>query len=862
MNTPNKAFAKNSIFALENTSELAQPNVPFAVGVPLSKGQFWVDESLTLVADTQLSSSSVAIQPQQLWPDGSIKWCFINGIEQLAAKQRIEYRLEKVSEVAVDTIESCVEQSSGCLIINCANGPVSISTHAFLNISSPSIAKSTLECLFESSELVLEASDVNTHFSIVKNDHENVFVNIVQNGTIRCENEKCINIEAEIQIVLASGDIQVRCTFTNPLPATHPNGKWDLGDINSALIQQIAWTIEPVNKQFHTSVQIEPSQPWQQISADWILHQASSGKDNWQCPIHVNSNNIVDLAFKGYKLKSESLQCEGFKAQPCVQLNQDNNSLFLSLTDFWQNFPAQIQRKHQKLALALLGALESAPIELQPGEQKSREWRVTHNEPNADAIVTTLNPEFIASSQAVFMAKTASFSNELNNLIEHGLEGESNFFSKRDSIDMYGWRHFGEIYADHENALAPDEDNFVSHYNNQYDPILGFLLQWIKTQDSRWFTLADNLAKHVVDIDVYHTSEDKPDYSGGLFWHTDHYVQAHTATHRTYSNLQPSNVYDDHAGGGGPGGQHCYTQGLTLHYLLTRYAPSKEAVLKLSDWIETLYDGDGTLLSLALSVKNRARADLKNCITGEYPFDRGTANFIHALLDRYELTGKSEALHKVEHVILSTFSSNDDLAARNLQNVEQTWFYTVFCQAVCRYLYVMQSAAGATPSKETLAIINALLHYANWMIENEYLYLDKPDILEFPNQTWTAQDNRKLCILNFVLPFLSHTQRQKATSKISDLKQGVIERLSGHSESTTTRILCLLMQNTHFDEYVKAGQDCYEWADGLMTDVSLAHRKDSLLSELKRAVRQFSLRTEKRQAVRRFPQLKKWLGTS
>ncbi|MFQ3198184.1 MAG: hypothetical protein ACI81A_001905 [Paraglaciecola sp.] len=41
------------------------------------------------------------------------------------------------------------------------------------------------------------------------------------------------------------------------------------------------------------------------------------------------------------------------------------------------------------------------------------------------------------------------------------------------------------------------------------------------------------------------------EYNGGLFWHTDHYLQAFTSSHRSYSKSQASDAYQDHAGGGG-----------------------------------------------------------------------------------------------------------------------------------------------------------------------------------------------------------------------------------------------------------------------------------------------------------------------
>ena len=75
--------------------------------------------------------------------------------------------------------------------------------------------------------------------------------------------------------------------------------------------------------------------------------------------------------------------------------------------------------------------------------------------------------------------------------------------------------------------------------------------------------------------------------------------------------------------------------------------------------------------------------------------------------------------------------------------------------------------------KETILIISineidedffyakdSLLHYTDWMLENELPYLDKANLLEFPNHTWVAQDIRKAYIfsiaskLYFILHFL------------------------------------------------------------------------------------------------------------
>ena len=120
-------------------------------------------------------------------------------------------------------------------------------------------------------------------------------------------------------------------------------------------------------------------------------------------------------------------------------------------------------------------------------------------------------------------------------LIDQVISGPRSFFARRETIDEYGWRHFGDLYADHEAVGHVGDTPLVAHYNNQYDVIYGAIVQYLRGGDWRWFELMADLARHVIDIDIYHTEEDRPSYNGGLFWHTDHYLDAGTATHRTYS---------------------------------------------------------------------------------------------------------------------------------------------------------------------------------------------------------------------------------------------------------------------------------------------------------------------------------------
>lgn len=813
-------------------------------------------------------------EPTAYWPNKSIKWLKLRFATSFEPNERRTYKLFQHREVTPPALRACCHENEEKLSIDSAFGKLVFSKNTLLAMQLPQVSAKGLSLQTIDKH---ERHPTLTEFTyqLKHNGKEYLYVDIQQKGMCNIDNHLSLHINCAITVSLKTGEVDCKCTIRNPQAAKHVNGKWDLGDENSSYFKAIHWLIEQ-----NTEHNAEPVQTYIELSdaqkhwrieknTPFFLHQASSGEAHWQHPIHVDKDNKITLPFQGYRLQVDKVEHEGAHAKPILHFCRsqgfgsiDAIGTRLSFEDFWQNFPSSVHLRDNTFYVSVLGSALGPQTELQAGEQKTRAWALSPLFHAKARIQTTLDTQYISQTGVIFNHQQESDEEKLQALIKAGLHGNDNFFNKRRKSDSYGWRHFGELHADHETAQHPDIEHFVSHYNNQYDPIYGFLVQWLKTGEHQWFELADALAKHVADIDVYHTELDKPDYSGGLFWHTDHYVQAYTATHRTYSVHQPSNVYDDHAGSGGPGGQHCYTQGLTLHYWLTGYTPSREASLKIAKWIETLYEGDNTLLSLALAVKNRHRSDLKHVFSGKYPLDRGTGNYIQALLDSYELSGRPSAISKVERIICATISASDDISERRFDDVESTWFYTVFLQSVCRYLYLSASSTTEHCAAHH-QILSAFLHYVAWMIENEYLYLDKPDILEFPNQTWTAQDLRKVCIVSFASYFLNDALATKANNKAKAWLAGITQRLTHHPEASTTRVLCLMMQNAQINDYAHAGKQVYQHFNTSKAVVSSAVTSEApelFHSHLIKTLKATSFSKERRSLLRRFPQLSKWLG--
>ena len=90
---------------------------------------------------------------------------------------------------------------------------------------------------------------------------------------------------------------------------------------------------------------------------------------------------------------------------------------------------------------------------------------------------------------------------------------------------------------------------------------------------------------------------------------------------------------------------------------------------------------------------------------------------------------------------------DDDQAALQLLDAENRWSYTVFLQTLGKYLDY-RADRGLVDERYGYAR-DVLLNYARWMSEHERPYLERPEQLEYPTETWAAQDIRKAAVFEF-----------------------------------------------------------------------------------------------------------------
>ena len=793
---------------LEEKNGIDRINESVGLGIPLPKGAVQAIHHLELIDGQR--PISVQIKPLAHWPDGSIRWVHASFLVSLDANSEKIIALARTQTPSPCNHEPVLHQTADGLVIRTATGSVGLHPSSLtwqVNNHNDADIPSRVTLSDDSGAPCIVKAVTNWEVTL----QGPVFVAATLKGQwLKQNNELLARFDCELRIFLETGLVQLELTTHNPKRARHPGGLWDLGDPGSVYFRELAVeTTLPGKSLAQVTPQATNTTPEIFDLANFNLYQDSSGGENWQSRNHIDCNGNVSTQFCGYRLSnsSERLQ-EGKRANPVVSIGHDCGQLDVAIPDFWQNFPTSVRKEGKKLAIGLFPKDAKNAYELQGGEQKTLRCLMAYSpDPNKSnslpaaaytPLVPVLTPECYEQAEAFPWFKANTQSRALDGLIAEGLNGSSNFFAKREIIDEFGWRNFGDIFADHETLYQGEgEPPFISHYNNQYDPIYGFARQFALTGDRRWFQLMDDLARHVVDIDIYHTDEDRAEYNNGLFWHTDHYLDAKTATHRTFSLINDSSSTPGQTGGG-PAEEHCYSTGLLYHYYLTGNEKSQRAVLELARWITTLYEGQGGFLEQILAFKKREIRTFKKMIRGDhvtthrYAFTRGTGNYLNTLLDAWLLDECGPWLECAETVIKNTIHPADNIEQRNLLNVETGWSYLILLASLFRYLHLKRQIDREDEHYQFTK--DSVLHYTSWMLDNERTFLADKTQLEFANDTWVAQDIRKAMIM-FQASELDHENSTRYQKMGQTWLEEVTRSLQCSQEAHFTRIFVILMQN-------------------------------------------------------------------
>jgi len=737
-------------------------NEPVSVGIPFPVGRVSTSSGLQL---SDPAGQRVPCQTRELahWADGSVKWLLCAFLASAEAMQTVEYQLKIDSEVNTKKVSGenptvQVEKSQSNATVNTGTAGFRLESGGSGLIAAAAMADSAVLEMGKM-RLVLRDAHGQSHNGLVER------ITVQESGPVRASvtlhgsfSRRCrLRFQAKLSFFAGSNLVHVAVTLMNRGRARHSGGYWDLGDPGSVLFKGLALELRLPSSGGERSVAWSVDRrPTECAIGDVPLeiYQESSGGENWQSRNHLNRNGEIPLGFQGYRIRQGGKEQSGLRGNPTVALQGDSGAVGIAPLEFWEKFPSAVSVNDSELCWELFPAQFSDLHELQAGEHSTRQAWLDFGATGVDlcqGLAWTHAPLEVRCSSRVYAESGAisylpdektTLRPELTTLLSDALDGPRNFFCKREVVDEYGWRHFGDLWADHEEVHYPGPHQpIISHYNNQFDVLHGLLVEYLRSGDQQWWELAAPLARHVIDIDIYHTDRDRAAYNGGLFWPTNHYYDAGTSTHRSMARQMSETGRTGI--GGGPGNEHNYTSGLLLYYYLTGDETARDTVIGLADWVIAMDNGEQHFLSVL-----SGRATGIATVTSEPNYHgpgRGPANSLQALVDGYLATDHEKYLIKADEVIRRTIHPNDAIEERQLENAELRWSYTMHLQSLVRYYETIPRRPSTIA---TLRYVKeSVLHYARWMAAHEQFHLDHPEKLEFPTETWAAQELRKGTVL-------------------------------------------------------------------------------------------------------------------
>ena len=798
----NKTTATGTVSLRVVASPDAQ-RVPVTTGVPLPQG--WIMDVTALRLTSPEGAVCLQSRPLARWPDGSVRAVQLDFLATHLESGSAAYELSCQSKAPPGGNNAGTASPQFATVTNGAGGrqltispiigePVTV-TFPFVRHNgefiAPTFRTRSVEC------------------------HGPVRSTICFEGVFPFRRGP--EIRVRVSTWAGASVIRLDVRLRNPARATHRGGLWDLGDPGSLLFRSfdVAFRRAGIER---PSLNIDATDnnvgPCDRI----FLYQDSSGGTNWDSPNHANREGRVPCQFRGYLLKQDgNAERTGLRAQPTLFTN-GRYPLSVTLPEFWQQFPKSLSANESEVRVGIFPGEWDDTHELQGGEQKSHTiWADLLGEPRSLAFArerthTVVPPDWYAECGLfeAFPSDPTEDSESFRKLAASAIDPDRGLAARREDIDEFGWRNWGDLWADHEQAFSSAAP-VISHYNNQYDVIEGCLRQFARTGDAAWWQLLAPLAQHVIDVDLYHTDQDRPAYNGGMFWHTDHYKTAFRSTHRTYST---DNSPADGSYGGGPSSSHCYSTGLLHYYYLTGDDDARTSVLQLADWLLAMEDGRQTEFGI---IDNGPTGLSTLSAEAEYHGPgRGPANALNTLTDAWELTGDRRYWDQAERLLRRVVHPECNPESLNLLDVERRWFYIMFLLALARFLD-SKIVAGETDATYKYGVA-CLRRFGKWMLANERPYFDDRDRLEYPTETWGAQDVRKANVMRRIARFCESPLREDLLAKAAGIaERGWFDLLRFNTRYTLRPLAIMLIEGLR-DEFYKRGREPVAPSPGELVD--------------------------------------------
>jgi len=714
-------------------------------GVPLQRGEVG-DLSRLAVLEPGGRAVPAQFEVSSTWPDGSVKWLLADFIADCPPNSVARYRLsdsgsrpEKAPILKIREAGKTVEIVTG--VMRC------VLDREFFDLFGTVYLDHARDCNFNESERVTAAENLPGiscldalgrrlagRWGKVKSFRIEaagpVRATVAVKGRLyEFQSEKLgepwIDYTARLHFYAGSGLVRVVFTLENlnpTLPLMDHDGDssgWVLGRPGSFFFDDLSLSTRLA---FNGPVQLSLGDGPEDVLDRVVLlgsgggvYQESSGGENWFHRNHMNHVGEIPLTFRGAKFFLDNATPYR-RNRPDAWLHACDRrfGLAVAVRHFWQNFPkALTARPDGSVRVALWPEEFPDHHELLGGEIKTHSTAFFfHSGPQG----STAGENRIATAMGAFhhpLTVRAPAGRYLDSgffddaarydpkrfpayerLMHCAVNEERNLVTDIEFIDEYGWRNFGDTWAQNEKNKTGGPHSgrtMVNHYNLEYDFGYGMLFQSLRTLDAepatslKWWSLAEAALRHESDIDFYHALSDTLRggvHNGGKFTHTAHGVEAALGGHRGSPGITWfGSLRWPWGEGSNPESGHFNNRGLMACYYLTGERSLLRTALEIAD-----------LVLWKITANRFAQIQLTN---------RNSGNNLQILTDAYLYTWDEKYREAAEKILESThpdrqwYTSAEGRNNNSEKSVSGFWTAAICINAAARFTEVMEEKTGS-----------------------------------------------------------------------------------------------------------------------------------------------------------------------
>ena len=455
---------------IKETAGLDRHSEPVSLGIPFPKGAVKAS-GLNTIGLADSSGSPLPCQARELarWPDGSLKWVLLNFQAAVPAHDTATWQVSTGTN-PTDVFGIDIREHPDQIHVNTGAALFSVNPRRFVPFDEVMINGRNMVDPSLSQMVLTGENDLQyTPFidTICFETKGRLQSTLKAAGAFKNDDhDRIASFFSRIHFFANSGVVKIDFTLLNPNPALHPGGLWDLGDPGSIFFKDLT-----LHMGIHTDstpkILWKPhtAAPCETITGSrFRLYQDSSGGLRWNSPNHVNCSNQVRNRFQGYQVTvDQKPHAKGLRPEPVLMLQDDHHRIQAAVPYFWQEFPKALAVDRNTISAGLFPKDYDDRFELQGGEQKTHtvffDFSPPGRSPDLDwvhaPLIPVLPPETYTRAKVFpfFTHKRSTEFSEIWQTIDTAVTGENSFFQRRELTDEYGWRHFGDLYADHESVL-------------------------------------------------------------------------------------------------------------------------------------------------------------------------------------------------------------------------------------------------------------------------------------------------------------------------------------------------------------------------------------------------------------------------